>query len=201
MKNIVSFPATPNVCELNSASDNPNWNGLRGFINDEISELEKAASILTERIETLTEIDLSDDRLKTALKLASVDKIAVDDLIAIWNKIIEPERLREERESALHWATFSRSTKLQYFTITNQRGSVVHLLADNAEVARRIAWSNDRIKSKDGGNLRKFDENSIEKLAYGIAIQRALSAGFPGELDIMGNSAVHKSRKMVFGPT
>lgn len=68
-------------------------------------------------------------------------------------------------------------------------------------MARRIAWNNDRIKSKDGGNLRKVDANSIEKLPYGIAIQGALAAGFPGELDIMGHSAVHKSRKIVFGPS
>ena len=200
MTNIVSFPTTTNVCELNAGSDDSNWCGLQKFINSEMAELENAVSTLQSRIDLLGDIDLDDTRLKRSLKRTNVGNIGLDELLAIWEKITEPEPIRAQIEHENHMLTIYHSKKLKYFTITNLRGNVIHILADNADVARTIAWSNDRIKSKDGGNLRKFDDGSIENLAYGAAIQRALAAGWPGEFDIMGNSAVHKGRKIVFGP-
>lgn len=183
---------------------------LVGLENDDITEqvedavkteavrLTKQADALTERADGLQYIEFNDLRLRRRL-IAERDHLSVERVCEIWLDVTKPDREKSQRELDVLIKSHQKSSALRYFTITNARRNTVHLLADDAEVARVIAWQNNRISDKKQGNLRPFDSRTIEGLSYAKGIEEAIAAGWPGELEIMGNKVVHKGRKQVFG--
>ena len=198
MSNVTAFPTTPKTIDVRRLKDNDIVDEVGDFINEEVVRLNHQAAELQGRAIDLEDIKLDDVRLQRRLKLEK-EPLTIPRIEGLWIEVTEPDRAAEEREHAVRKKSWSQSSVLRYFTVTNAQNRVVHIIADDAVVARFIAHEAGRIKDRTNGHVRAYDTVSIEKLAYGAAIEEALAAGWPGMIEIMQTKVVHPSRKIVFG--
>ena len=198
MQNVAQIGVKPRSLDLTNLSKDEIPDVASEFLKEEIARLEKQVDALNTRVCALDVIELDDKRMRQRLQEIS-GPLTVEDLTRFWDEVTRPERERAARETLLHIKSARQSSVLQYFTITNARRNTIHILADDASVARHIAWANDRITDKSHGNLRTFDQVSIERLPYARAIEAAIAGGWPGEIEIMGDKIVHRNKKTVYG--
>jgi hypothetical protein len=198
MSNVAAFPASPKTIDVSQLEKDDIVDKIEDFIGDEIARLTKQADELQRRAFDLEDIKLDDTRMQRRLKLEKAP-LTISHIETLWMEVTEPDRAAEERERTLRQKSWTKSSALRYFTVTNAQNNVIHILADDAGVARYIAHSIGRIKDRTNGHVRAYDTVSIEKLAYGAAIEEALAAGWPGVIEIMQTKVVHPSQKLVFG--
>lgn len=171
---------------------------VHDFVSAEVRRLSDHADALMSCAYDLEQINFEDQRLLKRLA-NETESVTIDRLQSLWQEVSLPDRERDARERALREKSYTKSKALRYFTITNARGNIIHILADDAAVARYIAASIGRITSRQNGNLRAYDNLSVEKLPYGVGIEEAIAYGYPGVIEIMGTKVIHCSKKTVFG--
>jgi hypothetical protein len=198
MQNVERLQPAMRELDFKGLDEEDRWDEVETFIGDEVKRLNDQADKLTTRAYTLEEIKLDDRRLRKRVE-AETRPLTTDTIQEIWLEVTKPDREHDARETALRMKSYRKSEALRYFTVTNARGHTIHILANDAAVARYIAASIGRITSRQHGNLRSFDTVSIEKLPYGHGIEEALAAGYPGVIEIMGTKVIHCSKKEVFG--
>jgi hypothetical protein len=149
----------------------------------------------------LTDIKFDDDRFIKKLKCCADtnSEFTLSAIEEVWIEVTKHDSERQARKMALLVKTTIKSSGLKYFTIKNARRNTIHILADDVSVARLIAYRANRITKPSHGDIRMFDTVSIEKLAYGKAIEEARVSGWPGEVEIIGDKVVHCDRREIFG--
>lgn len=176
MPNVSPLNAQPRGIDLSGLDDEELFDATSSAVREEMERLSAQADALTQRACDLEDIDFDDPRLRRRIK-DERERLSVERLQEIWSEVTKPEREREERERVVRSKVHQKSAGLRYYTITNARRNTIHILAQDAEVARYIAYRNNRITDKSQGNLRPFDAPAMEKLSYRKGIEQALAAG------------------------
>ena len=198
MQNVEKINTQIRLIDLVGLDNDDVTEQVKDAVNDEAERLTVQADALNGRAIDLQDIDFNDLRLRRRL-IAERDHLSLERVHEIWLDVTKPDREKRQRELDVSMKSHGKSSSLRYFTITNARRNTIHLLAVDAEVARYIAWQNNRISDRTQGNIRPFDSLTIEGLLYAKGIEEAIAAGWPGELEVMGNKVIHKGRKQVFG--
>ena len=171
---------------------------VQNLVAEGVERLEKQSAILQRRQSDLTDIKFDDPRFTRRMG-AEVGLVSVERVGEIWQEVSEPDRISMNREHALGTKAYAQSTALRYITIRNARWNTIHLLADDVATARYIAHNAGRISARTNGNVTVYDTVGLSKLPNKVAIEAAIAAGYPGEIEFMGNKVVHPRRKLVFG--
>lgn len=199
MQNVTSLTVTGRTVDLLGDGSDDSWETVQAFADDEFEKIGGQIEILQSKQYSIQDINFEDKRFRKQIESLGNKKISIDQIYDLWMDVTKPDREKSAFESAVASKAHSPSSSLKYFVITNARGNKIHILADDANVARYIAYQNGRIAEKSNGDIRSFGLEAIEKLPHGTAILAALEARWPGELEIMGNHVVHKGKKTVFG--
>ena len=199
MQNVTSLTVTGRTVDLLGDGSDDSWETVQAFADDEYKKIEIQIDILQQKQYNIQDMNFEDRRFRKKVETLGNKSISIEQIYEIWMEVTKPDREKDAFESAVTSKAHSPSSSLKYFVITNARGNKIHILADDANVARYIAYQNGRIAEKSNGDIRSFGLESIEKLPHGTAILAALDARWPGELEIMGNHVVHKGKKTVFG--
>lgn len=162
-------------------------------LTDRIAATEAALDRLQEQKESYEKVNFRDAKFKGLLARSS-RTWTMAQIYQCWLEYTLPERQKEARQNAIWEATRNRSADIKHFVLINSKRNKIHLLAPSAEVARYIAWQNDRITSPQNGKFLK----PVVTAKISAAIERAIADGWPGEFEIIGEHILHKRENKIY---